>query len=160
MRKLIQMKTGWAVTLYLFLVLLATGAGMGVPFFNILLGLPVGWWLVYRLSSHTADPYKLMGKLLLWSAITAAASMLAMAIIWLPTFLMLFDPAADLANFGIPMILFEPRASFIGWLGLMVVFSPFLQMLFSLFSAQVTLWLSKNAFRHITNPATAETVNG
>jgi hypothetical protein len=146
MRKFIRIKTGWVIALYLFLVLLATGAGMGVPFFNILLGLPVGWWLVIRFSAQTTDPHKLMGKLLLWSALTASATMLAMVIIWLPTFLMLFDPAADLANFGIPMILFEPRASFIGWLGLMVVFSPFLQMLMSLFAAQVTLWLSKSAF--------------
>jgi hypothetical protein len=155
MRKLIHMKIGWAIALYLFLVLLATGAGMGVPFFNILLGLPVGWWLVMRLSAQTADPHKLMGKLLLWSAVTASASMLAMAIIWMPTFLMLFDPTADLANFGIPMVLFEPRASFIGWLGLMVVFSPFLQMLFSLLAAQVTLWLSKSTFT-----SASETVNG
>ncbi len=150
MCKLIKMKIGWAITLYLFLVLLATGAGMGIPFFNILLGLPVGWWLVMRLSELTPDPHKLMGKLLLWSAVTAAATMLAMAIIWMPTFLMLFDPAADLANFGIPMVLYEPRASFIGWLGLMVVFSPFLQMLFSLLAAQVTLWLSKSTFAPIT----------
>jgi hypothetical protein len=34
-------------------------------------------------------------------------------------------------------------ASFLGWLALMIIFSPFLQMLMALFSAQVTLWLSK-----------------
>lgn len=141
------MKIGWAIALYLLMILLATGAGMGVPFFNILLGLPVGWWLARRLAGQTPDLRKFMGKLLLWSAVTAAVTMMAMTIIWLPTFLMLFDPTADLANFGIPMVLYEPRASFIGWLGLMVVFSPFLQFLMTLFGAVVTLWLSRSTFQ-------------
>ena len=52
---------------------------------------------------------------------------------------MLFDPAADLANFGIPLILYEPTASFIGWLVLMIVISPFLQFLMMLFGAQLML---------------------
>ena len=34
---------------------------------------------------------------------------------------MLFDPTADLANFGIPQLLYEPLASFIGWLVLMIL---------------------------------------
>ena len=56
---------------------------------------------------------------------------------------MLLDPQADLANFGIPMILYGPQASFIGWLVLMIVISPFLQLLATLFGAHVTMlvWL-------------------
>jgi hypothetical protein len=54
---------------------------------------------------------------------------------------MLFDRAADLANFGIPMILYEPRASFIGWLLLMIFVSPFLQFLMTLFGAHLALWV-------------------
>ncbi len=53
---------------------------------------------------------------------------------------MLFDPSADLANFGIPLILFDPTASFVGWLALMIVISPFLQFLMTLFGAHST-WL-------------------
>ncbi len=64
---------------------------------------------------------------------------MVLAAIWGPTARMLFDPAADLASFGIPQILYEPRASFIGWLVLMIVISPFLQLLTTLFGAHVTL---------------------
>lgn len=143
MQKIIDLKLGWAVACYLLLVLIATGVGMGVPFFNILLGLPVGWWLARRLGRRGPGLRALLGKLLLWSAVTAGVTLLAMVIIWLPAVRMLFEPSADLANFGIPLILYESRASFIGWLGLMILVSPFLQMLMTLFAAQMTLWLLK-----------------
>jgi hypothetical protein len=65
-----------------------------------------------------------------------------MVIIWANMIGMLWDPAANLANTGIPMILYEPRASLIGWLVLMILISPFLQLLTTLFAAQVTwLWM-------------------
>ena len=143
MEKILNLKLGWALVIFAILDILCMGIGMGVPFFNILLGFPVGWFLTHRLAGKTADTRILMGKLLLWSAITSAFTVLLMTVIWLPAIQMLFDPAADLANFGIPMILFEPLASFIGWLVLMVLISPFLQMLMTLFGAQVTLWLSR-----------------
>jgi hypothetical protein len=143
MKKIFNWKLGWALVLFAILDIFCTGAGMGVPFFNIMLGLPVGVYLALRLSDKVSDTRSLMGKLLLWSAITSAFTVLLMVIIWLPAILMLFDPTADLANFGIPMILFEPLASFIGWLVLMILISPFLQMLMTLFGAQVTLWLAK-----------------
>lgn len=39
------------------------------------------------------------------------------------------------------MILYEPQISFIGWLGLMIVVSPFLQLLLTVFGAYLTvLW--------------------
>jgi hypothetical protein len=52
---------------------------------------------------------------------------------------MLFDPSVNLADFGMPLILFEPRASFIGWLGLMIVVSPALQFLLTILGAHVAL---------------------
>ncbi len=60
---------------------------------------------------------------------------------------MLSDPAADLANFGIPPILYEPRASFIGWLVLMIAISPVLQLLMSLLGSHLALirWARKRA---------------
>ena len=143
MKKIMEMKLGWALVLFAFIDIFCMGAGMGVPFFNILLGLPVGWYLARRLAEKAVDTRTLMGKLLLWSTITSAFTVLLMTIIWMPAIRMLFDPTADLANFGIPFILFEPLASFIGWLVLMILISPFLQMLMTLFGAQVTLWLSK-----------------
>jgi len=138
MRKLFSLKIGWGYTIFSLLDIIATGMGMGVPFFNILLGFPVGWYIARRLSKDEMPTRRLMGKSLLWSALTAGFTVILMLIIWAPTASMLFDTAADLANFGIPMILYEPRASFIGWLALMTLISPFLQFLMTLFGSQVT----------------------
>jgi len=59
---------------------------------------------------------------------------------------LLFDPITDLANFGIPLILYDPKASFIGWLILMIAVSPFLQLLTTLFGSHLTLlnWLQSD----------------
>jgi len=59
--------------------------------------------------------------------------------IWGRTIPMLFEPHSDFANFGHPMILFDPRLSFIGWLVLMIIISPFLQLMTSIFSAFIAL---------------------
>ncbi len=139
MRKLFSLKIGWALTLFFLLDIIATGMGMGIPFFNILLGFPVGWYIARRLSRLDLPFRQLLGKSLLWSALTASFTAVLMLVIWAPTASILFDPTADLVNFGIPMILYEPRASFIGWLVLMTLISPFLQFLMTLFGVQVEL---------------------
>lgn len=80
-----------------------------------------------------------LGLVLRWAALTAAFTCALMVAVWGRAAGMLFDPAADLANFGIPLILYEPAASFIGWLVLMIVISPFLQFLMTLFGAHAAL---------------------
>jgi hypothetical protein len=61
---------------------------------------------------------------------------------------MLLDPSADLANFGIPLILFDPRASFIGWIVLMTIISPILQVLATAFASSVRLaWRTPISFQ-------------
>lgn len=45
---------------------------------------------------------------------------MGMSILWGRTISMLFDSNPDLKNFGIPLILYDPKISFIGWLVLMV----------------------------------------
>jgi hypothetical protein len=82
----------------------------------------------------------MLRKILSAAALTSAFTILLMALIWASSLAMLFDPAADLANYGIPQILFEPLASFIGWLVLMIFISPALQFLMTLFGAHLT-WL-------------------
>jgi hypothetical protein len=52
---------------------------------------------------------------------------------------MLLDSATDYENLGIPMILYEPKISFIGWLVLMIAISPFLQLLTTVFTSYLTL---------------------
>ena len=67
-----------------------------------------------------------------------------MAVIWLPALRLLKLPEADLANFGIPLILYEPLPSFIGWMVLMVLISPFLQVLTTVFGAVLKLAYTPN----------------
>lgn len=133
------LKTRWALLIFAILDVICVGLGMGIPIFCILFGLPVGWAIAMRSTLRPRPARQLLGRVLRRAALTAAFTVVLMAIIWSRMVGMLFDPAADLANFGIPMILYEPHASFVGWLVLMVVISPFLQFLMTLFGAHLTL---------------------
>ena len=146
MRKVFSLKIGWAFAIFAFADIICTGLGMGVPIFCILLGLPVGWYIANRITVHPFDTRRMLNKMLLGAALTSAFTFVGMALLWGRCIAMLFDPTADLANFGIPLILYEPLASFIGWLVLMIVISPFLQFLMTLFGAHLTLlwWLSRS----------------
>lgn len=109
----------------------AVGLGMGVPVFAILLGFPVGWWLVRRIQ-RTAAPAGLdaatgLRQLLAWGAGLAVVTLLLMLFIWSAQIPNALDPGFDTAGFGIPLILYTPQASMIGWLVLMIVISPVLQ---------------------------------
>jgi hypothetical protein len=143
MSRLIRLRPSRAWILYLGLDVLCIGMGMGVPIFCILLGLPVGWYVVQRLIDGGVEHGQMLRQVWRYATATAAVTFAGLAILWGRTAPMLFDPAADLANFGIPMILYEPRPSFIGWLVLMIFISPFLQFLMTLFGAQWALlhWL-------------------
>jgi hypothetical protein len=132
------------VAIYAVLDVIAVGMGMGVPIFAILLGFAVGWllpaWLLStRLAAPAAPLRQLLVRILRWSAASAAWTFLQMAVIWLWAVSMLFDSGVDIAQFGHPMILYEPVPSFIGWIVLMVFISPFLQLLTTVFAATVRL---------------------
>jgi hypothetical protein len=136
----------WAVfVVFVILDVLCVGMGMGVPIFCIGLGFLVGWYIAARAALSTSDLSEVLTTVLIQAVAASAITLALMAIIWGSVTPMLFDPAADLANFGIPMILYDPRVSFIGWLVLMVFISPFLQLLTSLFSSHLTLlvWLRR-----------------
>ncbi len=124
---------------FLFLDLLAVGAGMGVPIFAILFGFVVGWFAPSVLASACADLRQLLRRSVAAALWTSGFTFLLMLLVWGPVARMLFDPAADIAHFGIPLILYEPMASFIGWLVLMICLSPFLQALASAFASSVRL---------------------
>jgi hypothetical protein len=118
---------------------------MGVPIFPILFGFFVGWFSVSYITSRTSSVHQVFRKVLLYALLTSSVTLFWMAIIWVPTMAILFDPGRDIANFGIPMILYEPLASFIGWIVLMVLVSPFLQFLTTLFGSYLAQlrWLNK-----------------
>ncbi len=141
MHTFFTLKRRWALLLYAALDVICVGAGMGVPIFCILFGLPVGWAIGIRVTrARDSRPARqALGRVLRWAALSAAFTCVLMAVVWGRAVGMLFDPAADLANFGIPLILYEPAASFVGWLVLMIVISPFLQFLMTLFGAHLAL---------------------
>jgi hypothetical protein len=139
MSRLLRLKPVWALLLYLFVDVFCVGAGMGVPFFCILLGFPAGWVIARRVSDGTRPAREVLRHVLRWAALTSGVTLLGMLPIWGPQVTMLFDPRTDFARLGVPLILYEPMASFIGWLILMIFISPFLQFLMTLFGAQVGL---------------------
>ena len=127
------------IIIYLTLDLFAVGIGMGVPIFAILLGFLVGWFAPSVLSGDASDLRHLLRKCLTAAFLTSGFTFFLMLVIWGPISRMLLDPSADIANFGIPFILYEPKASFIGWIVLMIVISPFLQVLTTAFASSVHL---------------------
>ena len=144
MHRFFSLRIGWALAIFAFLDIVCTGLGMGVPIFCIPFGLPVGWYIARRITTRPLDVRQMLRKVLLGGALTSGFTMFMMAVLWGRCIAMLFDPAADLANFGIPLILYHPTASFVGWLVLMIAISPFLQFLMTLFGSHLTVlwWLS------------------
>ncbi len=118
---------------------------MGVPIFPILFGFFVGWFIVKYVTLRTSSVPQVFRKVLLYALLTSSVTLFWMVVIWAPTMRLLFDPGSDIANFGIPMILYEPLASFIGWTALMILVSPFLQFLTTLFGSYLAQlrWLNK-----------------
>jgi len=139
MQKLLDLKAKTAILLYLLIDLFCVGAGMGVPIFCILFGFPLGWYITGRVTATALLPRAAYIKILKVSSWAAAYTFLLMLMLWGVQIPHIFDPSFDFRNFGHPFILFEPRASFIGWLVLMIVISPFLQLLTTIFSSFVTL---------------------
>ncbi len=127
------------MAVYVVVDIVAMGVGMGLPIFAILLGFPVGWLLPTFLGIVTpckpGDLKAILRAALLASAVTFAVA----AGIWLPTLSRLAGPPERIANFGIPMILYEPLPSFVGRIVLMVVVSPFLQLLAIVFGSVLHL---------------------
>jgi hypothetical protein len=76
-------------------------------------------------------------QILFWAMVASSLTLILMLGIWLPFGSLLFDPTTDLAETGIPMILFEPKASFVAWEILMIIVSPFLQFLMTVFGGVV-----------------------
>jgi hypothetical protein len=139
------LKPIWVFVVYALFDTICIGMGMGVPIFCILFGFLAGWFLVRYLTITVASVPQLLHRILISAMLISGFTFVSMAVLWGPTISWLLDPTRDLANFGIPMILYEPEASFIGWLVLMIFISPFLQFLTTLFGAYLALlgWIKK-----------------
>ncbi len=137
----IMQNTGWVTAFILYVIadFICIGAGMGVPIFSLFLGFPVGWYAA-RCSANRGDSeFRSLRHVMSVALITSSVTGAAMFLIWGRCIPMIFDKTYDFANFGHPMILYDPWYSFIAWLVLMILISPFLQFLFTLLAAQATL---------------------
>jgi hypothetical protein len=143
MKRLLRLDSRLALALVIAVDVLCVGLGMGVPIFAILWGFPAGWYLsrhvlAGRTISTTVDLAAAMRRAMSRNVWLAGATFAIMLVIWLPAVRLLFDPSVDISQFGTPLILYEPVASFIGWEVLMIVISPALQLLAGAFSAYLT----------------------
>lgn len=145
MNRLLTLNKWAAFVVFVLLDVICVGMGMGVPIFCIAVGFPVGWYIAARALRSTSNLGTVLKRTVAQATLTSAVTFAMMALIWGNTARLLGDPAADFVNFGIPMILYEPKISFVGWLVLMIFISPFLQLLTTMFSAHLTLlvWLMR-----------------
>jgi hypothetical protein len=139
MKKILMLNIRTAVVLYILTDIICAGAGMGVPIFCILLGFPSGWYIARRATASTKELYQKYYKILKFSLLAAIFTFMIMLIVWGTAILINIDSSSDIQNFGHPYILYNPVASFIGWLILMIIISPFLQLLTAIFAAFITL---------------------
>jgi len=138
-QKLLRLDLRIAALIYLLADVLCVGLGMGVPIFCILLGFPVGWYIVRRASASAEPLRQVYFGIWKYAIITSGVTFVLMAILWGSLVPKIWDPDMDFQNFGHPFILFDPRLSFIAWLVLMIFISPFLQLLATVFGSFVTL---------------------
>ena len=145
MNKIFKINKKAFFVVYILLDTFFVGIGMGIPFFCILFGFPVGWYIAKRLRTTEQNLEIILSKILKYGIVSSIFTFILMIIIWGPISTMILDPNANIANFGIPMILYDPKISFIGWIILMVFISPFLQLLTTIFASNVVLW---NSFKN------------
>ncbi len=139
MGRILDIRVVWVLAVYVLLDLACVLLGMGIPIFSILLGIPVGWYVVERCAAKGLRDGEMLSEAFFAGVATASLTFCLMGLVWGPSIALLFRPGADLAGVGIPLILYDATASFIGWLVLMIVISPILQVLMTLFGAHLTL---------------------
>lgn len=138
MKRIVNMDWKWLLGGLVLLDAVTAALGMGVPFFTILLGFPAGWFLAVRARGQGQDD-RVLAQVFLWAVAVSFATLVFMLLVWGRTFPMLSASDEELAQFGVPLILYEPRASFVAWLVLMIVVSPVAQLLTTVFAAFLTL---------------------
>jgi len=139
MRNLIKLNSKTVIFSYILIDILCMGMAMGVPIFCILLGFPLGWYITQRVSVSTEQHYQKYYQIFKYSLLTVIFTFILMLVVWGSAILIHIQSSSDIQNFGHPYILYDPKTSFIGWLILMIIISPFLQLLTTIFGAFITL---------------------
>jgi hypothetical protein len=148
MSKIFKLNIKIIFIIFIILDLFCIAMGMGVPIFCILFGFPIGWYIAKRITINTENMNIIFRKIFVYAIITSFFTFFIMSIIWGNTISLLFNSSTDFKNFGIPLILYDPKLSFIGWLILMILISPFLQLLTTIFAAYLILlrWSRKISY--------------
>lgn len=123
---------------YVVMDVLCAGLGMGTPAACILLGFGVGWFGALRAEFLLGKPAAALRRVVRYAALTSAVTMVIMAVIWGPLVRFLLNPRVDPGSMGLPLILYDPLASFVGWLVLMIIGGPLMQVLTTLTGAYLT----------------------
>ena len=139
------MKPRVALALYVITDVVCVGIGMGVPILSIFLGFPVGWYIASRTPVPAGGLERHLSTLIKYALITSAFTFAQMAVIWGRCIPAIFNPNMDSRAFGVPLLLYQPKASFIAWLVLMILISPFLQLLTTVFASYLTLMARREA---------------
>lgn len=139
MNRILRLELSWILCIYIIIDILCAGAGMGVPIFCILFGFLTGWGIIKILMLRTNDLYEILRRAIKYGMITTLITFLLMLIIWGIAIIIFFNQKHDFENFGHPLILYDPKLSFIGWIVLMILISPFLQLLTTVFSFYMAL---------------------
>jgi hypothetical protein len=127
-----------ALVAYVVMDALCAALGMGVPVACILLGLGVGWFGALRAEFYLGTPALAMRRVLRYAWITSGVTFVIMLGVWGRLIRFLLNPRVDPGSMGLPLILYDPLASFIGWLVLMILIAPALQFLTTLGGAYLT----------------------
>ena len=117
---------------------LCAALGMGVPLFCILLGFSVGWFNAVRAWHFVPGHVGAMRRAMRYALLTSLVTFVIMVAVWGRLVPLVFHPVIDPGNMGLPLILYEPKASLIGWLVLMILISPFLQFLMTALGSYLT----------------------
>jgi uncharacterized oligopeptide transporter (OPT) family protein len=137
MINLSKLNRKWLCVIFIVMDTICVGMGMGVPIFPIILGFFVGWYLADHVTYNQQETQALSRKILYYALLTSGVTLIEMILLWGPSIRWLFNEYSDFTNYGHPMILYDPKFSFIGWLFLMIVISPFLQLLMTIFGFHV-----------------------
>lgn len=127
-----------ALVAYILLDSLMVVAGLGVPSFCILLGFGVGWFGALRAEFFLREIGAAMRRVVRYAAITSGVTLLLMVVAWGRYVPPLFDPVIDPGSMGVPLILYDPRLSLVGWLIGMFLVVPLAQFLVTLAGAYLT----------------------
>lgn len=147
MDRVLRLNTRIAFAIFVIVDLVCVGMGMGVPFLCILFGFFVGWYITKRATIAASNVKSIFREVFVYAIVTSTFTFVVMSVMWGSTIPMLFDSNADFQNFGHPFILYDPKVSFVGWLVLMILISPFLQLLTTIFGSYLTLlrWLKSDS---------------